>query len=177
MNKHKSLAIFLVLLFSTAAFASITGTISGTVMDPAGALISGATVTATNVQTGIERTLTTDAKGFYSFVALPIGTYTVRVRQQGFKDYQETGIIIDANSAVRVDAKLQVGTVRQEVSVSGTAVRAETVSTQMGEVITGTSMTAIPLNGRSYTDLLALQPGVVRNRPTNTTQDSVLLAT
>jgi len=161
MNNHKKIAGILVVLWALAAFASITGTISGIIMDPAGAVISGATVKATNVQTGVQRTLTTDAKGFYSFVGLPIGTYNIAVHHTGFKDFQVTGITVDANSSLTVDAKLQVGTVQQEVSVTGNAVQVETVNTQMGEVITGTSMTSIPLNGRSFTDLLALQPGVV----------------
>ena len=161
MKTYQRIVTCLVLLCATAALASITGTISGIVTDPAGAVVSGATVKATNVETGVQTTLVTDAKGFYSFVALPIGTYTISVRQPGFKDFQETGLVIHANSSLRLDAHLQVGAVRQEVNVSSSAVRVETVNTQMGEVITGTSMTSIPLNGRSYTDLLALQPGVV----------------
>lgn len=161
MSNYKTFLGFLIVLCALAAVASITGTISGIVTDPGGAVISGAIVKATNVQTGVQRTLTTDAKGFYSFVGLPIGTYNIAVQQKGFKDLQVTGIIVDANSSLTVDAKLQVGTVQQEVSVTGNAVQVETINTQMGEVITGTSMTSIPLNGRSFTDLLALQPGVV----------------
>ena len=161
MNSCKMLAIFLVLLAATIAVASITGTISGIVTDPAGAVVSDAKVTATNVLTGVERTITTDAKGFYSFLALPLGTYTISVHRDGFKDFQQKEIVIDANSSIRVDAKLQVGAVQQQVVVSSTAVQVETTNTQMGEVITGSSMTSIPLNGRSFTDLLALQPGVV----------------
>ena len=161
MNSCKMLAMFLVLLFATLALASITGTISGIVTDPAGAVIPDATVQAVNLQTGVQHTVKTDSKGFYSFAALPIGTYSVTVRRGGFNDFQVTNLVIDADSALRIDAKLQVGAVRQEVTVTGTAVHAETESTQMGEVITGSSMTSIPLNGRSYTDLLALQPGVV----------------
>ncbi len=157
MNK---LGIFLVLLSATAALASITGTISGIVTDPGGAVVAGASVKATNVQTGVEQTISTDAKGFYSFPALPIGTYTIHVHREGFKDFEEKDITIDANSVIRADARLQVGAVQQKVTVSSTAVQVETTSTQMGEVITGESMTSIPLNGRSFTDLLALQPGV-----------------
>jgi Carboxypeptidase regulatory-like domain len=161
MNSCKTIMIFLMLLFATLAMASITGSISGLVTDPAGAVIPEATVQAVNVQTGVQNTVNTDSKGFYSFPALPIGSYTVTVRRGGFNDFQVTSLTINANSALRVDARLQVGAVRQEVTVTSTAVHAETDSTQMGEVITGSSMTSIPLNGRSYTDLLALQPGVV----------------
>jgi hypothetical protein len=160
MSAFKTVAISFLLFCGTVALASITGTISGIVTDPGGALVPGAQVSATNVQTGIVQNVVTDAKGFYSFPALAIGTYTVRVHQTGFKDFEETSIVIDANSVIRADAKLQVGAVQQQVTVSSTAVQVETTSTQMGEVITGQSMTSIPLNGRSYTDLLALQPGV-----------------
>jgi Carboxypeptidase regulatory-like domain len=161
MRNYKRFAFLLVLFSATVVVASITGTISGIVTDPGGAVVPGAEITATNVQTGVAQTVTTDAKGFYSFPALAIGTYTVRVRHQGFKDFEQLNITIDANSSVRADAQLEVGAVVEQVTVSSTAVRVETTSTQMGEVITGQSMTSIPLNGRSYTDLLALQPGVV----------------
>jgi carboxypeptidase family protein len=161
MNSCKVFAILLILLSATVVLASITGTISGIVTDPAGAVVADATVTATNVLTGVVRTVKTDQKGFYSFLALPIGTYTISVHREGFKDFLQKEIVIDANSAVRADAKLQVGAVKQEVVVASTGIQVETANTQMGEVITGSSMTSIPLNGRSYTDLLALQPGVV----------------
>src|SRR5947209_5268579 len=161
MRACKKLAMLFVMLSGTAALASITGTISGIVTDPGGGVVGVAEITATNVQTGVVQTVTTDAKGFYSFPALPVGTYSVHVRREGFKDFEQQNIVIDANSSVRADAKLQVGTVTQQVTVSSTAVHVETTSTQMGEVITGESMTSIPLNGRSFTDLLALQPGVV----------------
>src|SRR5579864_7174559 len=108
MNIGKMLLIFLILLCATIALASITGTISGIVTDPAGALISGADVTATNILTGVAHTVNTDSKGFYSFLALPIGTYTISVHHEGFKDFERKQIVIDANSAVRVDASLQV---------------------------------------------------------------------
>src|SRR5207245_8050429 len=136
MNSGKILAIFVVLLSGTAALASITGTISAIVTDPGGAVVAGASVKATNIQTGVKQTIRTDTKGFYSFPALPIGTYTISVQRGGFKDFQQTNIVIDANSAVRADAKLQVGAVQQQVTVSSTAVQVETTNTQMGEVIT-----------------------------------------
>ena len=133
MNSCTMPMIFLILLCATVALASITGTISGIVTDPAGALISGADVSATNVLTGVVHTVKTDAKGFYSFLALPIGTYTISVHYEGFKDFQQKQIVIDANSALRVDATQQVGAVQQHVSVSSTGVQVETTNTQMGE--------------------------------------------
>jgi len=150
------------------AWASITGGISGVVTDPSGAVISGASVAATNTQTGVKTTVTTDAKGFYSLPALAIGTYDLQVTQIGFKSYTKTGLVIDANSALRVDAALPVGAINEKIEVRTDSVHVETESTQMGEVITGKTMTAVPLNGRAFTDLLALQPGVSPYNSTDT---------
>jgi hypothetical protein len=144
----------------TLSWGSITGSISGVVTDTSGALVAGATVVAANVQTGIKTTSTTDGKGFYSFASLPVGTYDLEVTQAGFRTSQKTGLVIDANSALRADVTLQVGSINEKIEVHTDTVHVETESTQMGEVITGKTMTAVPLNGRAYTDLLALQPGV-----------------
>jgi hypothetical protein len=155
-------AIILVLLSLAPVllWAGINGSISGLVTDPSGAVVAGALVTATNTQTGIKTSGTTDSKGFYSFPSLPIGTYDVEIAQTGFKTFRKTGLSIDANSELRVDATLQVGAISEKVEITTDSVHVETESTQMGEVISGKTMTAVPLNGRAYTDLLALQPGV-----------------
>jgi len=156
------IALFLVLLSLVPglAWAGINGSISGLVTDATGAVVSGAAVTATNTQTGVQSKATTDARGFYDFPSLLIGTYEVAISQAGFKTFHQTGLAIDANSALRVDAVLQIGATTEKVEVSTDSVHVETESTQMGEVISGKTMTAVPLNGRSFTDLLALQPGV-----------------
>ncbi len=153
-------AMLTVFMLAAVCWASITGTISGVVTDSSGALVPGATVVATNTQTGVKATVTTDAKGFYSFPTLGIGNYDVEIVRQGFKTFRTVGVKVDANSSLRIDASLEVGTTNEKVEVTSDAVHVETQSTQMGEVISGKSMTAVPLNGRSYTDLLALQPGV-----------------
>jgi hypothetical protein len=140
--------------------AGVTGSIVGTVSDPTGAVVMGATVTATNTETKMEWQVITDQKGFYSFLALPVGTYTVSVRGSGFEEFQQIGIAVDANSAIRLGVNLQIGDVHEQVSVSSTPVSVETTNTQMGEVIGSSKMQSLPLNGRSYTDFLALQPGV-----------------
>jgi hypothetical protein len=155
------ICVVLLLLLGTAAWAGITGSISGLVKDPSGSVIAGAQVVAIERQTGIRTETITDSKGFYSFPTLPIGTYDVEVHASGFKVTRQTGIVIDANSAVQADTILQIGTAAITVEVQSNAVQVETQSTQMGEVITGTQMTTVPLNGRAYTDLLSLQPGVV----------------
>jgi carboxypeptidase family protein/TonB-dependent receptor-like protein len=158
---HASFSLLLFLFLAVGlTWASISGSVSGLVTDPSGAVVSEASVVATNTQTGIKTTVTTDAKGFYSLPALPVGTYDVQVSRIGFKTYTAAGLVINANSALRVDATLSVGTINEKIEVRTDAVHVETESTQMGEVISGKTMTAVPLNGRAYTDLLALQPGV-----------------
>lgn len=153
--------LLLIPLGCPSAFAGTGGTISGVVKDPSGAVVVSAKVVARNSGTGISYAASTDSAGFYSFSDLPVGQYTIEVTQQGFKHHLVKGLTIDANSALRVDVTLEIGTAQETVTVSSAAVQVETVNTQMGEVITGSSMTSIPLNGRSFTDLLALQPGVV----------------
>jgi len=160
LNAANRVFSFLVLLIATTAVASVTGSISGTVSDPAGAVIPGVSVIAVNDETGVRHEVFSDQKGFYSFLALPVGTYAVTVHKAGFRESRETGIVIDANSAIRVDVRLEVGGVHEEMTISSSAVHVETTTTQMGEVIGSSKMQSLPLNGRSYTDLLALQPGV-----------------
>jgi hypothetical protein len=142
-------------------FAGVTASISGTVTDSSGAVVPGATVTATNVDTSITTTQTSNGQGFYSFQSLALGTYTIDVQKAGFKAYRQTGLVLDVNSALVADVKLQVGQASEKVEVTASALHVETETTQMGELITGKEMTDVPLVTRSYTELLALQPGVV----------------
>jgi hypothetical protein len=161
---RKSLcACLFVLLVTALAWASITGTISGIVTDATGSVVPDVTVTAINTQTNIHFVTKSDGKGFYSLPDLAVGTYNLQVEQKGFKTYEKDGIVIDANSAIRADVQLEVGTIAQRVTVSSDAVQVETQSSQMGEVVTGARITSVPLNGRDFTDLLDLQPGVVPN--------------
>jgi hypothetical protein len=152
----------LVLFTCGRLLAGVTASISGTVTDPSGAVVAGATVTATNVDTGVAATLTTNAQGFYSFQSLPLGNYSISVQQKGFKGYTQTSLVLDVNSALVIDVKLSVGSATETVEVSSDALHVDTESTQMGEVITGKTMTDVPLVTRSYTDLLSLQPGVAQ---------------
>src|SRR5712692_8517035 len=161
-SRYQGILIFaLVLLLCGQLFAGVTASISGTVKDPSGATITGATVTATNTDTGIAQTQKTNAAGFYSFQSLPLGHYDVQVEQTGFKTFRQTGLVLDVNAALVVDASLKVGDVKEVVQVQSEAVHVETASTQLGEVIEGQKIVTVPLVSRSYTDLLALQPGVV----------------
>jgi len=151
----------LAVMFCGRLYAGVTASISGTVTDASGAAVVGATVTATNVDTGVTTTQPTNGQGYYSFQSLALGKYTIDVQQKGFKAYQQTGLVLDVNAALVVDVTLQVGQSTEKVVVQSDALHVETSNTQMGEVIEGKQMTAVPLVTRSYTDLLALQPGVV----------------
>jgi hypothetical protein len=149
-----------VVLTLAVAWASINGSIAGVVTDASGAVLSGATVVATETKTGVKTTVTTDEKGFYNFPALAVGSYEVEINSPGFRPFRKTGLVIDANSALRVDVSMKVGGVNEKIEVSTDAAQVETQSTQMGEVINSAKMTSVPLNGRSFIDLLTLQPGV-----------------
>jgi hypothetical protein len=152
--------LLLMLGVSGVAGAATTAGISGVVTDQTGAAVVGANVEAKAVDTGITERQQTNADGFYSFLNLAPGTYTIEVQMSGFVTFRETGILIDVNSAKVLNVKLSVGQVSEKVEVSSDVVQLDTASTQGGEVISGDTMTAVPLVTRSYTDLLSLQPGV-----------------
>ena len=162
------------LIVGTApAMAAITGSISGRVLDGSGAVIPGASLTATNEDIGIQQTVTSNNEGFYIFSALSIGRYKLNVTKTGFKDFETTGIKVDANSALRIEATLALGSVTETEEVRANTLQVETQNTQLGEVIESEKITAVPLNGRSFTDLLALQPGVSPYAGTSETARSV----
>ena len=152
------LAAFFIFVFVTSA--GVGGRISGTVKDASGAVVPKTTVSLTNAETGVRQVLTTDDTGVYSFLDVPVGRYDLEVIADNFRPYRRQGIVVDADSALVIDAVLQVGAKSETVTVDETAAHLETSSTELGEVISGEQMTAVPLNGRSFTDLLALQPGV-----------------
>jgi len=152
------LAIF---LLPNVVRADVTGAILGTVHDRTNAVIVGAKVVATNVETNFSKSATTGSDGQYHILALPAGTYRVTAEAAGFEAFTSTGIDVKVNDQLRIDATLDVGSVQHEVTVEASAVQVETESTQMGDVIESAKMLSLPLNGRSYLDLLGLQAGVV----------------
>ncbi|WP_158791532.1 TonB-dependent receptor [Granulicella sp. L60] len=154
-------AICLVVVSSSAiALASVGGSISGVVKDPSGRIIRNADVSVTQTETGISHHTHTDSSGYYILPVLPVGHYSLAVRATGFRGYEIKDVTLDTNAALRLDAALEIGSVEQAVSVSDDTIHVETTSTQLGQVISGRQITAVPLDGRSYTDLLSLQAGV-----------------
>lgn len=163
---HRRRAFLLVLVVvatfgAVVAWAAITGSISGVVTDPSGAVVPGVTVVATSISTNVQHTTVTDSKGFYGFPALNVDHYNVTVSQPGYRNFLQSDVTINTNSAVRIDIKLELGAVSNTVTVKSDTLQVETQSTQMGDVIGETKIKSIPLNGRSYIGLLQLQPGVV----------------
>jgi hypothetical protein len=159
---------------ATGALAATTeGRIEGRVTDASGAVIRAATVTITNGSTALTLTAQTDLDGKYAFPVLPIGRYSMGVAYPNFRPYRRTDIAVDANSALVINLTLEPGQQSQTITVTDSAVHVETANTQMGEVISGRTMTAVPLNGRAFTDLLSLQPGVApaTSINANTVQD------
>ena len=140
--------------------ADVTGTILGVITDPSSAVVQGVQVKATNVETNQSSETISDATGQYRILALPIGRYKVEATTPGFQAFVETGVVLSVNEQRRVDIVLRVGATQQEVSVNADAVQVETTNTQLGDVIDEKKILGLPLNGRSYIDLLGLQTGV-----------------
>src|SRR5271156_1943922 len=103
------LIIFAFLLAVQVAWGSVTGSISGVVHDSSGAVLPGLQVIAQNTGTGIQWTSTTDARGLYSFQALPVGTYDIKADKEGFKGFLESGLVLTLNAALTVDISLEGG--------------------------------------------------------------------
>src|ERR1700691_2904231 len=168
-----SLSFAIFMLVAINSWAGVGGSVSAADRNEINACVPSASVNATNVETGVQHQAATNGQGFYSFPNLPIGHYSIGIQKAGFQPYQRTGITLDADSALTVDAVLNVGETSDVVTVVENQTQVETTSTQIGEVITGARMTAVPLNGRSFTDLLFLQPGVapVTSITSETVQD------
>jgi hypothetical protein len=159
--KFRMLLAFVVFAAAALSAQTFRGTILGTVSDPSGAVVSGAKVTVRNTGTGLERTAQTSADGSYSIPELPIGTYSVSVSQAGFQTSVTTDVTVDVATERRVDFALKTGEVSTRVEVSGEFLpQVETTSAQIGGTLTADTITNIPVNGRDYTKLVYLNPGV-----------------
>ena len=144
-----------------------SSSLRGTVTDPSGSALPGATVVITNEESKTTRTETTGAVGDYTFLALPPGTYTLTVTATGFTRYQQTGIQLLVNSPATANVRLKVGSVTENVNVTGEAPALNLVDASIGNPFDETQVKQIPLEGRSVPELLSLQAGVAYtgNRP------------
>jgi hypothetical protein len=145
---------------SLSLLAQGTGSITGAVRDNTGAVVPNATVTITNVEQGTAFKTTTNGNGEYLQAAIPPGTYNINVTATGFNTFETKDIVLRVSERTRVDATLTVGAVKTEVTIESQAVQVQTETGEMSGVITGKEITQIVLNGRNFTQLIALTPGV-----------------
>ena len=156
-------AIFVMatMLFPAALRAQVAGgTLSGTITDPTGRAVPQAQIVITNVATGVERVVTTNADGFYTAVNLLPGEYQVKISATGFNTEVKTGITMNVGAQQTFDLPLHVGTVSHTVQVTTEAPAVQVTSSEISATVNATTVRELPLNGRSWTDLAALQPGV-----------------
>jgi hypothetical protein len=154
-------ALSFTLLLAAAAHAQFdTATVVGTVRDNSGAVVPGATVTLTNLETGIATTRVSDENGSYEFITVRVGRYKVTAELQGFSTALADNVQVAVGARQRVELQLTPGNLTETVEVVGAATRLETDSSQRGQVITGEQAVQLPLNGREYSSLALLSPGV-----------------
>jgi len=155
-------AILCILLFSPSLFAQgSSGRILGTVTDPSGGVIPGATVSIIDTQRGLARTLTTDQAGEYNAPTLIPGTYTVRVEAKGFQTMNRENIVLEVGKEIRIDLTPKPGEQAQSVTITEAASLVDTASATLGGTLANQDINDLPLNGRNYQNLLGLRPGVL----------------
>ena len=143
----------------------ITGSIRGTVTDPSGAIVAGASVTARQTETGLSRTTTTDHAGAYLLLELPVGHYQLQVERTSFQTYIQQGISLDVNESATIPVALKVGAESEKIQVDADADIIQAAVTSLGTVVSEREVLDLPLNGRNFTQLGLLQPGVVPLTP------------
>ncbi|HXT61611.1 MAG TPA: TonB-dependent receptor [Pyrinomonadaceae bacterium] len=157
-----SVVIAFVIACTTAFAQTGTSNITGSVIDSSGAVVPGATVTATNEATGVKSTQTTTDSGVYAFSSLPVGNYTIMVEKQGFKTLVKTNNALQVGTPLTVDVSLEVGSVEEKVTVVGGAEQLNTANATIGNVVEQKAIETLPLNGRNPLSLLLLEPGVTQ---------------
>ena len=156
------LALIPLFVHSILPHAQVVGaTLTGVVDDPSGAAVSGATVTVRQVETGVTRVLITDAQGRFSAPSIPIGTYTVTAEHVGFAAQEQSGIALTVGQSLQVNLRLNVAGIKQEVVVVATGPTVNTTTQQTAGLVDERQVKELPLNGRSYDELLTLNPATV----------------
>ncbi len=162
VSRTLALALFALAFLAVSARAqNIFGAIVGTVSDPSGAVLPGATITVTDMATGEKRSALTDGQGNYEILSLPRGEYSVDVDHSGFKHFSRSPIDVVVDQQARVDVKMEVGSQSQQVVVNAAPPIMQTESASLGQAVEGQTVETLPLNGRNVLALVALVPGVV----------------
>lgn len=169
MKSHKLLnftVLAVILLTSPAVWSQqVTAAITGRVTDPSGALISGAKVTATDTERGTIWRTVTNSEGIYDLPRVPVGTYSIKVEQQGFQAATQSNITLVLNQVARVDFQLKVGDVTTAVEVTTAPPLLQTDTTQVGSVMEARAIANLPLETRNYNQLALLGAGAVTTSP------------
>ena len=153
--------VLAVLLLQLPGWAQVAGTVSGVVVDASGAAVAGATVTVKSLETGVARVVTTNPAGAYTVLSLSVGPCEVKAGKQGFKTTVRTGIRLEVGQRAVVNFRLEVGEVKQEVTVSGGNLLVNTSVTSVSGLVGESEIKELPLNGRSFDNLLTLNPGTL----------------
>src|SRR6266496_2925521 len=161
MTNGRNLFFAILLACAISSAQQITGNIRGTVSDPSGAVVQNATVTAHQVETGLVRTAITDRGGNYLLLELPVGHYRLEVAVTGFQKYLQNGISLDVNETAAVPVHLTVGSEKERVQVQADAELIQPTVTSLGQVVQEREILDLPLDGRNFSQLGWLQPGVV----------------
>src|SRR6202162_1895435 len=150
----------LTLLLPGTARGQAGGAINGTVRDSSGGVIPDATVVLHNRGTNLDRNASTNSAGFYALTNIQPGEYDLTISKDGFKTSQRSDVIVDVNQTATIDYTLDPGTVQQTVTVQATVAALETSTSELGVAIVRQEVNNLPLNGRNFTQLLDLTPGV-----------------
>jgi hypothetical protein len=145
----------------------VTASITGTVVDPSGAAVTGATVTATSVERGIAYTAQTNDSGLYRISQLPVGSYDLKIEKTGFAVATHPAFVLTVNQVARIDVAMKVGQTTETVEVTGEAPALETQSTQVSTIINAATNDELPLASRNYAQLTLLAPGAVSTDPSS----------
>ncbi|MGA8619282.1 MAG: carboxypeptidase-like regulatory domain-containing protein [Candidatus Sulfotelmatobacter sp.] len=172
MRQHRfTIIVFVVFVFALGLFSgfvstptakadNLYGSIRGTVVDPSGAVVPDATLTAKNLATGLSYTAKSGPDGTFSFLQMPIGDYSVKVERSGFKSYTAGHIHLDLDQIFNLRVPMELGTTSETITVEANPAQVETTNMQLGTTVTGQQIADLPLNGRNWTQLMQLQPGV-----------------
>src|SRR5499433_3804134 len=158
---HVLAGIFFCICFAGTINAQVTASVSGKVEDSTGAAVPGASITVTSLETGAARTLRSDEAGTYRVLALPVGRYDVKAEAAGFKTALQTGVSLEVGEAAVVNLKLEVGAIQDEVTVTGEAPLVNTTTSSVSGLVGEREVKDLPLNGRSFDNLITLNPGAI----------------
>ena len=160
MLRLLAMTVITLCVLLSPAWGDVGGRIAGVVTDPSGAFVTGATITLTNTDTEVKQFANTNDQGQYSFPVVSVGKYELDITSPGFQPYKKIGLVINVNTALQIDAALEIKQSQESVEVSDSVVTVQMSDTEIGETISTKQVVDVPLNGRSYTDLLATQAGV-----------------